>query len=389
MRRLPPMVLLATLLATCCSGEPVCIRDPKGVELSEVLWRSCMQGHYRDWAAAGDDNATALSEQCGCWKRVRENGNGLWRTLLWQDMETGQCRLDFTGFGGSNSTNPITFVKTLAIPPVPLPVCGFGMWGPFVLDLREHIRMSRNFSDIMELLAGPKSTCKGEIMVTGISMGGSIAEMVAGCANSGKLPELFDTHNMRTNWTVGELYLFAPQASATEPIRNALNPAKGHCFKGKRFYIQGDWMGGSLGALGIRHPHIETVEYFRGKDGPTYRVYPCYDEATTRDDSHEMPPELSKETTSRHHELIDLRKTKLPHDMTFHKEFLRWFHESGILNFSSVDFPYSVHGNSLDPPDSLTNFGKKKKAGRKPKKPEGAEDGAAAPAEQTEPRVQM
>jgi len=318
-----------------------------------------MAQHYIKWAAHGDDNATRISEQVGCWKRMVLHADRKMKTAVWQDLETHKCSLQISGWGGMNGTNynASEFVEYTFWPPVEDYVCGYKMWHPFVHLLRNHIRLPGNFSKAMEFLAGPKSTCKG-IMVSGVSLGGSLTEMVAACASRGRLHELFLTKQFYTNWTADEVYTFGPQASATTAMKNHRAKGPGKCFKGKRFYIRGDWIGQSTGGLAkLRHPHVDTVEFFRGKDGPTYRLYPCWADAATKDENHRMPPQLLPSVTSRHPELLDMRKDKLPHDMNFQKEFLRWFYEAGLLNFSSLDLPVKRHGRSMVPPDALTGLG--------------------------------
>lgn len=352
LRRLPAALAL-TLLAPSRAG-PACVREPKAIEVPELLYRTCMQWHYNKWAKAGDPNAERISNEVGCWRKLHVSGDKTFRTAVWQDLETGQCAFQLSGYGGMNSTNRREFTEALVWPPVSIKLCGYRLYVPFVHKLRVHINTS-DFGKQMELLAGPKSTCKGEVLVSGVSLGGALAEMVAGCGSKGKLHELFDTNKFYTNWTVGEVYTFAPQASSMEPIKNSQGEGKGKCFKGKRFYFKGDALGFVTGYLRYRHPRIETVEFFRGEDGPTYRVYPCESEASTADINHRMPPELTLNVTSRRHDLINMRKGKLPHDMNFHKEALRWFYEAEVLNFTSLDFPVSKHGGQLVASDALTD----------------------------------
>jgi len=324
-----------------------------------MLFRTCLALHYDQWAARGDDNATRISQQVGCWKRRVLHGDKKLKTAVWQDLETQKCALQFSGWGGMNGTdnNPKVFVDYTFWPPIKEYTCGYKMWQPFLHLLRDHARMPGNFSKVMEFLAGPESTCKG-ISISGVSLGGSLTEMVAACASRGRLHELFQTKKFYTNWTADEIYTFGPQASAATPLLNHRAKGPGKCFKGKRFYFKGDWVGYSTGDLAkLRHPHLDTVEIFRGKNGPTYRLYPCSAAATTKDENHRMPPELLPETTLRHSRPLDMHKGKLPHDMTFHKEFLRWFYEAGLMNFSSLELPYTYHGRSMVPPDVLTGWG--------------------------------
>jgi len=224
--------------------------------------------------------------------------------------------------------------------------------------LRKHARLS-NWSRMMEILGGDQSPCRGAITVGGLSLGGALAEVIAGCANRGRLHRLLEDKTL-PSFTVGAVYTYSAQGASLDPITNALSEGRGRCFQGRRFYFKGDCAMAVNGYVGYRHAHVETVEIFRGQDGPTYRVYPCYSEAATRDDNHRMPPELRHNLTRSLP--LEMRKGKVPHDMHFHKEFLRWFYDAGVIG-ATLDFPVSHepgkknHGVGSIPSANLTEPG--------------------------------
>merc|ERR1740130_2016925 len=80
--------------------------------------------------------------------------------------------------------------------------------------------------------------CRDGVAVLGTSWGGAMAEILAGCANQGRLDELQGSG--LPSFQASRLYTFGAPPTALLEIRNHQHGAIGECFAGQRVFLASD-----------------------------------------------------------------------------------------------------------------------------------------------------
>mmetsp|Transcript_85545 Transcript_85545/g.265993 ORF Transcript_85545/g.265993 Transcript_85545/m.265993 type:complete len:352 (-) Transcript_85545:105-1160(-) len=278
----------------------------------------------------------------GCWEMKAYNTDNFLSSTVWQNSQDGRCALSFSGYHGK-LVGYLRGMAALVWPPQVWNVCGHKMFAPYVRLLRHHLALG-NWSKMVNTIAGPDTTCKGELTFVAESMGGSAGEMLAACADAGRLDELAD--GKLPSFKFQTLYTFGSPASALQPLSNSQR--KDGCFKGKRIFFAEDPIA-HIGALfHLQHPRMDAIEIWPGTStsNPSVKVYPCSAPAATEDAKHEQPPavatglEATKETDQFQHEISTYGAT------------IKWMQEAGEGGIFEADPmedrpPYSLAAKYL------------------------------------------
>jgi len=125
------------------------------------------------------------------------------------------------------------------------------------------------------------SECHGGVNVLGTSWGGAIAEILAGCANQGRLDELQGAG--LPTFQVSRLYTFGAPPTALMPIYNH-QEGSGTCFRGQRVFLSSDTDAGptdlvaySTGFNAFVHARVDAVQLIKMPNGKfDVKVHPCH-----------------------------------------------------------------------------------------------------------------
>mmetsp|Transcript_107998 Transcript_107998/g.348588 ORF Transcript_107998/g.348588 Transcript_107998/m.348588 type:complete len:356 (+) Transcript_107998:57-1124(+) len=217
-------------------------------------------------------NATA--KVLGCWNLMAYNTNKYLSSGVYQSSVDNRCVLVFSGFHGA-LTGYLKAMAALINPPERWSMCKNQLYAPFVKVLRAHTAL-KNWTRIVDFIAGPKSTCAGgTATLLGESVGGSLAEIFATCSATGDLAQVQPKALPRVQ--VKELYTYGAMASSAFPLHNysGVHLQKSSCFRGKRYFHSKD----AISKLGndflLVHPHMDAVEIFDGKAKQTFLQYAC------------------------------------------------------------------------------------------------------------------
>jgi len=132
-------------------------------------------------------NATA--KVLGCWNLMAYNTNKYLSSGVYQSSVDNRCVLVFSGFHGA-LTGYLKAMAALINPPERWSMCKNQLYAPFVKVLRAHTAL-KNWTRIVDFIAGPKSTCAGgTATLLGESVGGSLAEIFATCSATGDLAQV-------------------------------------------------------------------------------------------------------------------------------------------------------------------------------------------------------
>mmetsp|Transcript_71391 Transcript_71391/g.220700 ORF Transcript_71391/g.220700 Transcript_71391/m.220700 type:complete len:344 (+) Transcript_71391:89-1120(+) len=226
-------------------------------------------------------------DQVGCWKLKALNTNALMSSGVYQNENDGRCTLVFSGYHGKLRGAYSAITDTVKLWRNKQEMCGYTVYQPFVRLLQIHTA-SGNWSKIADALGGPSSTCT-HVTVAAESMGGSVGEILAACANQGLLSQSGLQNASLPTFQIQKLYTFGSVAPATEPIRNPLR-ADG-CFEGLRLYIHGDFYVGMGHHIGMSHSRVDAREIFHTRSGGVARRdYACNSTDAIGDKRHKPPP---------------------------------------------------------------------------------------------------
>lgn len=171
---------------------------------------------------------------------------------LFKKRGSKECALAFSG-----SNDATDWVNNFNVMP-DTGLCGYeSIHKGIAKEARNYVKSGEmaTFSKIISKL------CGGEVSVTGHSLGGGVATVVAGCASSsGGLSAIGSAHKDMKPFKVKGLYTVgAPGVS-----RPAVTDTGGKCFPGKRAFNEDSrtidivpWIAQKFGYL---QPHIEAVE---------------------------------------------------------------------------------------------------------------------------------
>lgn len=255
-------------------------------------------------------------QDIGCWALKALNTNNLMSSAVYQSRIDNRCTLVFSGYHGRLMGVKKGIMDSVQLGRNKVKVCGYDVYEPFVRVMKKHMSEA-NWSSVAHALGGPESTCS-DVSVAAESMGGSIAEILAGCANQDLLSGLQDAS--LPTWKIQKLFTFGSIAPSVQPIKNALR--EDGCFPGSRTFINGDLYARMGTLIGTKHAQMEAMELFHRDNGAAVsrRIYACDSKDATGDRKHRAPPAseamtaLIKKMDKTHHEITtymaDLRTIK-------------------------------------------------------------------------------
>eukprot|EP00408_Alexandrium_pacificum_P062158 CAMPEP_0171171048 /NCGR_PEP_ID=MMETSP0790-20130122/9020_1 /TAXON_ID=2925 /ORGANISM="Alexandrium catenella, Strain OF101" /LENGTH=350 /DNA_ID=CAMNT_0011635897 /DNA_START=73 /DNA_END=1125 /DNA_ORIENTATION=+ len=270
MARMPSVFLVASVaLASSASG----LRQRRGscgeddVNFAEIA----LYTGYTNWDLRNSskwEKSGNVGDHDGCWERMAYNTDMYMSSTVYQNKQDGRCVLGFSGYHG-RLAGYVRAIFDLTMPPETQFTCGRMLFSPYVKLLRHHTGLG-NWSKLVRLFAGPDRVCEGELTLTGHSMGGSVAEMLAWCGNNGSLAELQDAS--LPNYTIETLFTFGAPATAAEPLTNTLR--EDGCFKGRRIFFDWDPIEKFNRMFNVKHPHMDAVMIYPGQQ-PAVKVFGC------------------------------------------------------------------------------------------------------------------
>mmetsp|Transcript_41291 Transcript_41291/g.95601 ORF Transcript_41291/g.95601 Transcript_41291/m.95601 type:complete len:344 (-) Transcript_41291:103-1134(-) len=299
--------------------------EPDEVAFAKLTSRTCTI----NWALMNWQKSFSDVEKVGCWNLQAFNTDQFMSSTLYQHERDGRCALVFSGYHGALA-GYIRAGVSLVSPPTTWDVCGNKMYAPYVRLLRHHTHLA-NWSKLVHLMAGPATRCRGEPIFMAESMGGSSGEILAACANAGRLHELQEP--ALPGFHIQTLYTFGAPAASVEPITNSLR--SDGCFKGKRIYFSGDGIAHFGSFFRLLHPRMDAVELWPAdpKTGanPSAQAYACSSKEAVWDGKNTKPPPLQ----------VDLHfkgKTDVSqHEITSYESDLQWLHDVGQDNLLSME----------------------------------------------------
>uniref|UniRef100_A0A7S0A0L4 Fungal lipase-type domain-containing protein n=1 Tax=Pyrodinium bahamense TaxID=73915 RepID=A0A7S0A0L4_9DINO len=203
----------------------------------------------------------------GCWKLKAYNSDLQMSTGVYQNARNGRCVLAVSGIHGTILGVEKTFAL-LTSPPEKWKVCDSLMYAPFVKTWRRHTSLA-NWTRVTNFLA---SHCNSKVTITGQSLGGATAEILAACASANQLAQLQPPEN--PSFRVKDIHTYGAMASATTPLRNSSGGSP--CLRGRRWFHAEDPIARFGPAFGLVHPLMDATEIFTGADGSlTFRDYDC------------------------------------------------------------------------------------------------------------------
>lgn len=314
-------------------SEKACGADD--VNFAKITANSC----GINWIISGRNRqnlsmASEVGEQPGCWKMRAYNTDKFLSSTLYQNERDGRCIIGVSGYHGLLA-GYIRGGISVVSPPRTWNVCGAEMFAPYVRLFRHHTKLG-NWSKIINFIAGPDSSCKGELALTAESMGGASGEMLAYCANAGRLHELQDAS--LPNFTLQTLYTFGSQASARQPLTNRFR--EDGCFKGKRIFFSLDALSHVNLVFNMKHARMDAVEIWQGKP-VAVKVYECKSKTAVNDNMHKKPAPLKNLTmNTKSHDLVQ-------HSVDDYASVMEMMHSAG-LDAIFDEPPVSDH-----PPESV------------------------------------
>jgi len=223
-------------------------------------------------------------QDVGCWTLKALNTNDLMSSAVYQNRNDGRCTLVISGYHGRLQGTKQAIADNVQLGKNKVKLCGYDIYEPFVRLMNTHTSQA-NWSSVADALGGPGSTCSS-VTVAGESLGGSVGEILAACANQGMLSGIQNAS--LPVWKIQKLFTFGSIAPAVQPIRNALR--EDGCFEGSRLFISGDVYAGMGSLIGTRHAQMEAVEFFHSKSGVSHRTYACDSKDAVENRKHRAPP---------------------------------------------------------------------------------------------------
>jgi len=281
----------------------------------------------------------------GCWKLLAFNTDNYMSSGVYQNQNDNRCTLVFSGYHGKLVGGMKAISDTVQIPPKKVQMCGNNMYEPFVKLMRRHFSLA-NWSNVAEALGGRGTTCS-DISVTAESMGGSAAEILAGCANMGQLETL--QNKSLPSFKISSLFTFGGIGPSTEPIKN---PSRSDgCFPGMRFFISGDMYAGLGKTIGLHHSRMDATEIFHTSSGVSRRIYSCQSDDAVNDSKHKAPP--ASEALA----MLTGNADATNHEITTYKKDLELFHN---ISWEDKGRPESENPNRVQQPRRVLGlFGKR------------------------------
>jgi hypothetical protein len=217
--------------------------------------------------------------QCGCWVKERS-----FRIDIGGSMDVAiythnqYCLLGLSGqVDGMERTDNNWLMWVMNHDPfVSEHVCGFNGVRGFVQATRRLVGRAE-WPSLARKLSSP--ACSRGVGLLGTSWGGTMAEILAGCANTGLLSEL-QGHSL-PSFKVDRLITFGTPPTATLPIEN---PERSDgCFRGQRVFRASNSSHGSTDLVaystsvnGFVHPRQNAVQLIELSDGGfEVKVHPC------------------------------------------------------------------------------------------------------------------
>jgi len=287
-----------------------------------------------NWALKGERPWSDLTP-IGCWDMLAYNTDTFFSSTVYQNRQDKRCSLVFSGYHGALA-GYIRGALSLVTPLTTWKLCGYDMYAPYVRLLRHHTSLG-NWSKLTRLLAGPESTCKGEINFMAESMGGSSGEILAACANQGMIDQL--QSKSATPFKLQNLYTFGAPAASKQAIKNSLR--KDGCFQGKRFFFASDVIAHLGSAVSLHHPNMDAVELWPQKTGPTLKAWRCGSPESRNDGIHPVPPPLKTEDRP-----LFRGNVNDQHMITSYDDNLVWLNQAGgvddVLGMEPIENSNSV-----------------------------------------------
>eukprot|EP00747_Dinoflagellata_sp_TGD_P183203 gnl/TRDRNA2_/TRDRNA2_37925_c0_seq1.p1 gnl/TRDRNA2_/TRDRNA2_37925_c0~~gnl/TRDRNA2_/TRDRNA2_37925_c0_seq1.p1 ORF type:complete len:350 (+),score=55.22 gnl/TRDRNA2_/TRDRNA2_37925_c0_seq1:80-1129(+) len=220
---------------------------------------------------------TTDEKNCGCFKKkLLYNSNG---TVFELSTAHDACIVSFAGeqdgvarFEKSPSSALKEWINVNKVS-----FCGMRVGNHYV-EAAKRVFNLPEWKNFAKELGG--SACSKGVTVGGYSLGGSLAQILAACANSGNLDALQPkgVHKFK----VDKLYTFGSPAISSEPARNALR-ADG-CFGGERVFfgskLKFDFATMAIGLMGV-HPRQATIQITERNRSWVQIKHPCQDNKTT------------------------------------------------------------------------------------------------------------
>mmetsp|Transcript_52542 Transcript_52542/g.163148 ORF Transcript_52542/g.163148 Transcript_52542/m.163148 type:complete len:356 (-) Transcript_52542:76-1143(-) len=328
MARAQGQLLLALAVSVGCAaalrkapGATTCEHDD--IAFARLTQVTCQM----NWILMRSRGVPRLAEakHMGCWDMLGYNTDKFTSSTLYQNKEDGRCALAFSGYHGKLA-GYIRGALALMWPPMTWDICGAKVYAPYARLLRHHTSLG-NWSKLVHLMAGPQSTCQGELSFMAESMGGSSGEILAYCANAGRLHELQDAS--LPSFKLQTLYTYGAPASAAQPLTNTLR--EDGCFKGKRIFFSGDPIAGINKAIRIRHPRMDAVEIWPDKQ-PAIQVYPCKSNSAVTDDKHKKPPPVQAASQT-----LVAGDDAVEHSVDSYMNSIAWMHKAGLGELFDAD----------------------------------------------------
>jgi len=214
---------------------------------------------------------------CGCWRKVRSlESSGMKASML---QHGNACLLGFSGqVKGLDKFERGTLGYIRDHDPVlSETVCGSQLARGFVSKAKEMLGLSVWTAFANKLAA---DGCRGGVTVLGTSLGGALAEIVAGCANRGQLDELQGAG--LPSFHVDRLFTFGAPPTAVVPIANRNSGRKDdECFPGKRIFLNSpsgstDLVAYSTSLSGYSHARQDAFQLMEMPGGNfNVTLHPC------------------------------------------------------------------------------------------------------------------
>jgi len=223
-------------------------------------------------------------QMCGCWRKTLSlEAFGMKAGVL---QHGKSCLLGFSGqVDGQNKfkRGAIGYIRDHD-PVWAASVCGSETVRGFAVTAKEMLTLPA-WTAFADMLAG--DGCRDGVTVLGTSLGGALAEIVAGCANRGHLGELQGAD--LPAFHVDRLFTFGAPPTAVVPIANHHGGQKDGCFPGKRTFLASnspssatDLVAYSTSFSGYSHGRQDAVQLMELPGGKfDVRLHPCNAEGTS------------------------------------------------------------------------------------------------------------
>lgn len=205
---------------------------------------------------------------CGCWQRVMSFTAPI-KIRIATFRHDNYCMLGISGEldgGDQFKENSLRYMVTHD-PVFADRVCGVATVHGFVQQAKKLFAL-KEWADYAKFLSG--HMCSNGVTIMGTSWGGAIAEVLAGCANSGSLSDLQGSH--LPAFKVDRLYTFGAPPTSFAPISDPYTSSG--CFAGHRVFLASEVRTGatdliaySTGINGYVHAKQDAIQLIERSDG--------------------------------------------------------------------------------------------------------------------------